>query len=270
MRFSEKNGIPKPVRRDAGVIMFIARVLILVAATTQIGFAATETHPQSLARFVTGEQSLEELIVFPDVPGDFIVHVYCRAIVSSQGQMERNFCFRSEQVEQVFRDAIDAAAKSAEVIPAELSGESQRVSLWYRVVFAKKDSKSIVRVYPNWGRDFDKYGHDYEAPQRITHGIYPSACRLSSIHGISSLESRRLRNSKLFLFFIASLTIDVDGKPTGEVVIESFGNFDPPLCRSRYERRLKSGKYIPGHQNGQPVEATYVVAVGNYKDMKFR
>jgi len=250
--------------------MFIARVLILVAATTQIGFAATETHPQSPARFVTGEQSLEELIVFPDVPGDIIVQVSCVANVSSLGEVERNFCFRSEHVEQVFRDAIDAAAKSAEVIPAEVSGESQWPSLWYRVVFAKKDSESVVRVYPNWGRDFDKYGHEYEAPQLITHWTYPPECRVPRIYGTNALESRRLRNSKLFVFFIASLTIDVDGKPTGEVEIESFGNFDLPLCRSGYERRLKNAKYIPGHQNGQTVEATYLVAVGNYTEMKFR
>ena len=270
MRFSEKNSIPKPVRRNAGVIVFIVRALIIVVAATQIGLAVTEVQPPTPARLVKGEESLEKLIVFPNVPGDLILNVYCRAQVSSQGQMERNLCFRSEHVDQAFRDAIDVAAKSAKSTPAVVSGELHRVTLWYRVVFARKDDRSIVRVYPNWGRDFDKYGNDYEGPQRTTRMTTPRNCITRGIFEVSAADSIRLGFEKPSILLIASLSIDADGKPAGKVDFESAGNLDDSRCRSSIGDRLKNAEYIPGHHNGNPVETTYVLPVGSDRLFEFR
>jgi len=250
--------------------MFVARVLIIVIAATQIGFAATEVQPPTPARLVKGEESLEKLIVFPNDPGDLIVNVYCKAQVSSQGQMERNFCFRSERVEQAYRDAVDTAAKSAKLTPAVISGGPYRVTLWYRVVFARKDDRSIIRVYPNWGRDLDKYGNDYESPQRTTHFTYPRTCRTRSIFEVSPAESFRFGFEKPSILLIASLSIDADGKPVGKVAFESAGNLDDSRCRSSIGDRLKNAEYIPGHHNGNPVETTYILPLGDYRDMEFR
>jgi hypothetical protein len=251
-----------------GVIMFLARTLIIVIATTQIGFAATEVRSPTLARLISGEESLEELIVFPNVPGDLIVNVYCTGQVSSQGKMKRNLCFRSEHVDQAFRDAIDAAAKSAKSTPAVVSGELYRVTLWYRVVFARKDDRSIVRVHPNWGRDFDKYGNDYEGPQRITRMTNPRFC--TRMINIDAADSVRFGFEKPSIFFVASLSIDAGGKPASEVAFESAGNLELSHCRSSVRDRLRNAEYIPGHHNGNPVETTYVLPLGNYRDMEFR
>jgi len=252
------------------MIMFIARVLILVAATTQIGFAATELQPPTPARLVKGEDTLEKLIVFPDVPGDLSVNIYCKAQISTQGRMERNFCFRSEDVDQAFRDAVDTAAKSAKSIPAVISNGPFRVTLWYRVVFARKGDRSIVRVYANWGRDHDKYGNDYEAPQRTTRITYPNSCRTSGVFEVSPADSFGFGFEKPSILLIASLSIDAEGKPVGEVNFESAGNLEDYRCRSSIGDRLKSAEYIPGYHNGYPVEATYVFPFGDYRDMEFR
>jgi hypothetical protein len=72
------------------------------------------------------------------------------------------------------------------------------------------------------------------------------------------------------MFLIASLSIDADGKPASEVVFESAGNVEDSRCRSSVGDRLKNAEYIPGHHNGIPVETTYVLPVGDYRDMEFR
>jgi len=250
--------------------MLITRVLIIVVASAKIGFAATEVQPPTLAQLVSGEDSMEKQIVFPNVPGDLAVVIYCRALVSSHGQLERNFCFRSESADQVFRDAIDTAAKSAKSTPAVVSGKPHNVSLWYRVAFVRKDDRSIVRVYPNWGRDLDKYGNDYDGPQRTTRLQLPRSCSTRGVFEVGAIDSFGFGFEEPSMFLIASLSIDADGKPAGEVVFESAGNLEDSRCRSSISDRLKNAEYIPGHHNGHPVETTYVLPVGKYSDMEFR
>jgi len=250
--------------------MFIARALIVVVAAAQIGCAATEVQPPTPARLVVGENSLEKSIDFPNVPGDLAVIVYCEAQVSSQGRLERNFCFRSENVDQAFRDAIDTTAESAKSTPAVVSGKPYRVRLWYRVAFVRKDDRSIVRVYPNWGRDFDKYGNDYEGPQRTTRQTKPRACSTRRTFEVSAIDSFRFGFEDPSIILIASLSIDADGKPASDVVFESAGNIESSKCRSSLADSLKNAEYIPGHHNGISVETTYVLPVGDYRDMEFR
>lgn len=250
--------------------MFLARSLFLVVAATQLCFAETQAHASTPARFVEGEESLENLVAFPDVPGNLTLNVYCRAVIGPKGQMKQNFCFRSEKVDQAFRDAIDTAAKSAKLLPAIVSGEPHRVIFWYRVMFVRVDGKSMIRVFPNWARDIDKYGNDYEGPQRVSRLMLPRACSTRGLVTMDAADSLRSKFENPSVFLIATLTIDASGEPLDDVVFESTSNVEDSRCRSRIREELERADYIPGYRNGEPVEATFVQPVGSYEDMEFR
>ena len=224
------------------------RFLILSVALFLISNTIANTLPPSLARFDDGEHSLQKLIEFPDVDDDVSTVVYCELTVHRSGRIRRNFCFPFENVDWSFRNAVSTAARSAKALPAIVDGITRSVHLYYRVFFFQKDGAAEVRVYSNWGDDVDKYGISYEAPQRYSDYRTPEACRY------------RLRPPGV----LSTVLIGTDGTLTSDVV------FEPELGRSIRQKRcanrirdlLEKGKYIPGHNGGAPVEATFVEAWG--------
>lgn len=250
--------------------VFHFKSLIMVVTATQLCFAVTQAHAATPARFADGEESLENLIAFPDVPGDVSADVYCRAVISTDGEMNQNFCFRSENVDQAFRDAIDDAARSARLSPAVVSGEPHRVIFSYRVVFVRAADRSLIRVFPNWARDTDKYGNDYDGPQRLSRLMRPRTCSTRGVVSMSSADSFRANFDEPSISLIATLTIDARGEPMDDVAFESASNADDSSCRSSVTERLAEADYIPGYHNGEPVDATFVQTIGDREDMEFR
>ena len=252
--------------------MFHSKSLIMVVTATQLCFAATrgEASTPTPARFVEGEESLENLVAFPDVTGDVSANVYCRAVISTDGEMKQNFCFRSANVDQAFHDSIDDAARSAKLSPAVVSGEPRRVIFSYRVVFVRADDRSLIRVFPNWARDTDKYGDEYDGPQRLSRLMRPRTCITRGVVSMNSAESFRASFDEPSVSLIATLTIDASGEPMDDVAFESASNVDNASCRSSVTARLADADYIPGHHNGEPVDATFVQTIGDREDMEFR
>lgn len=250
--------------------MFVARPLTYVLAATLLCFAATQAHASTPARFVEGEGSLESLLVFPDVQGDVTADVYCRAAVSPDGKLRRNYCFRSASVDEVFHDAIETAAQSARLIPAVVAGEPHRVFISYRVVFVRSGDRSLIRVFPNWARDTEEYGRDYIGPQRVSRLMRPDACITQNIRSVSSADSVRAGFDDISISLVATLTIDVNGEPLDDIAFESSSTVDDTRCRASVVDKMAEAEYIPAYHNGEPVEAAYVQTIGSREDMEFR
>lgn len=253
-----------------GKTVFHSKSLIMVVTATQFCFAVTHANASTPARFAEGGESLENLIAFPDVPGDVGADVYCRAVISTDGEMKQNFCFRSANVDQAFRDSIDDAARSARLSPAVVSGEPHRVIFSYRVVFVRADDRSLIRVFPNWARDTDKYGNEYDGPQRLSRLMRPRTCITRGVVSMNSTESLRASFDEPSVSLIATLTIDASGEPMDDVAFESASNVDDASCRSSVTDRLADADYISGHHNGEPVDATFVQTIGDREDMEFQ
>ena len=220
--------------------------MILSVALFLINNAIADASSPTLARFIDGEHSLQNLIEFPDVEGDVSLILNCELSVYPSGGITRNRCFPSEGVDPSFRKAVSAAAKLARASPAIVDGKARPVHLYYRVLFFQKDGTAEVGVFSNWGHDVDKYGISYEAPQRYSHYRMPNKCRYL------------LRGALL----LSTVLIGKDGTLTSDVV------FVPQLDRTPDQRKCANGikallekaKYIPGHYAGTPVEATFVEA----------
>jgi hypothetical protein len=203
--------------------------------------AMADSSPPTLARFVDGDHSLQKLIEFPDVDDDVAAFVYCEATVLGSGKIRRNHCFPNENVDPSFPKAVSAAAKLAKLTPATVDGDNRFVYLYYRVLFIQKDGAAEIHVYPNWGADVDKYGLSYEAPQCYHFSPIRKPC------------------SPLFIEFAHVTTvIGTDGTVKGDVTIELGDTNSMNWCENTIRSAFKSSKYIPGHHDGQPVDATYV------------
>jgi len=205
-----------------------------------------------LARFVDGDRSLENLIEFPDIEGDFLEVVHCVAWVVSYGRVRSNTCFASAFRDQRFGEAIESAISSARVTPAIVDGNPRSVQFYYRVVFLQKGGSTDIGVYPNWGHDVDMLGPYYEAPQRYNELFFPSAC---GAHG---------RNVGV----IATMVVGADGTLDGDVVVRAFGPKSVKKCVKSVKRILGRAKYVPGRHNGMPVKATRVEYQGNYDSIR--
>ena len=129
--------------------MLFARLVCYTALTLHC-LAASGVYAAMPARFDGGVESFAESIVFPEVPGVYVANVYCKAIITPRGRMTRNFCVRSENVDQAFHDAIDKAATAARLVPALVSPAPNRKIFSYRVTFARHEGTAQIRVFPNW------------------------------------------------------------------------------------------------------------------------
>ena len=219
------------------------RFLVVSVELFLMSHAMADSSPPTLARFVAGDDSLQKLIEFPVIDDDVAMIVFCLARVSRSGDIVRNHCFPSENVDRSFRDAIDTAVKSARASPATVDSKARSVRLYYHVIFFQKDGATEIGVYSNWGIDADKYGLSYEAPQRYTDASFPITC--SSI----DIESAHL-----------AMVIGTDGTVKGDVAVElGAGNY-VNRCENSIKNTYRNYKYIPGHQDGQPIEATFVEA----------
>ncbi len=217
------------------------RFLVVSVELFLMSHAMADSSPPTLARFVAGDDSLQKLIEFPVVDDDIAVVVFCLARVRRSGDIVRNHCFPSENVDRSFRDAIDTAVKSARASPATVDSKARSVRIYYRVIFFQKDGATEVAVYSNWGVDVDKYGLSYEAPQRYTDASFPITC--SSI----DIESGHV-----------AMVIGTDGTVKGDVALELGDGNDVNRCETSIKNTYRNFKYIPGHQDGQPIEATFV------------
>ena len=78
------------------------RVVRLSVAFFLMSNAMADASPPTLARFIDGDHSLQELIEFPDVDDDIVAVVYCYADVHRRGEIVGNLCSRSENVDLSF------------------------------------------------------------------------------------------------------------------------------------------------------------------------
>jgi hypothetical protein len=199
-----------------------------------------EEYPFTPARFTEGEFFLGRLIEYPDVEGDSQFSVNCNVEVSNTGFAVSNLCIESDSIDERFYDSIRSAMKTAKVTPAVVDGKPRRAILNYRVIFLKRNDETLVGVYPNWGNDIEKYGIDYEAPQK-----YGRAFKHVWCYPYGSYKN------------VATMTIGADGVLKGEIefLFDTGRNARP--CESEIRRKHEEAKYIPGHHAGKPVEATY-------------
>lgn len=198
------------------------------------------------ARFAGGIDAASEKIRFPDYRRDVTVYINCSARVSASGEVERYFCLDYYGVADTkFRDAAEEFIATAEFSPALVDGEPVPVEIYFRVFFGRQGDLYAAGVFPNWGDDADKFGLEYEAPQRYNED--PPAPKCGTVAGMSRV------------------LVTEEGEPTGEIeLVMSYGPVEHySVCETWMTDVVREGRYIPAHHEGKPVAATYVELRGN-------
>lgn len=226
---------------------FAKNSLLTLISLTLPAASFADDLTQSLARFVEGEDSLENLIKFPDVEGDVDRTSFCWVYVEKSGRLSAHQCLTPGPERWKFNRAIRVALRSAKATPAIVDGERYYVRLHFRAVFTRKDGENSVQVFPNWGEDSDTYGQSYDAPQLyVQQGI--------------TLRCYRMYDSVMLL----SVPLDEIGRPVGESsVTQVFGERQDSICNADLRDYLEVNKYIPARKDGQPVKATYATFMGD-------
>ena len=229
-------------------IVAIATLTALAAASTAVAQDRDAAGEQNLvpARFVGGLDAASETIRFPNYKRDVTVYINCAATVSATGEVERFYCLDYYGVADTkFRQAAEAFIANAELSPALVNGEPRPVEMYFRVFFGRQGENYAAGVFPNWGDDVERYGIEYEAPQRYNEDPPPPKC--GSVAGMSRVE------------------VSTEGRAVGDIdLMMSYGKPEHyGTCENWMTGIVRDGKYIPAHHEGKPVAATYVEVGGN-------
>jgi hypothetical protein len=143
----------------------LAALLVLLAAAST---AQAQLQPATLGD-PAAEQYLIRLIEFPDTQGDASVKLQCVAIVKANGRMKDTGCYIKNNWDPDFAQAVEKAAKKAELSPAHTDKKRQTVTLFFQVIFLKTgDERSIsVLLNPGIAEMVDAYGKDHISAQRV-------------------------------------------------------------------------------------------------------
>lgn len=232
---------------DIRTLAIVSLIWCFTAANADEEVAAT-SEPGSFvpARFAGGLDAASEKIRFPNYKRDVSVYINCAARVNAKGEVERYYCLDYYGVADTkFREAAGAFIERAELTPAMVNGEPVPVEIYFRVFFGRQGDQYGAGVFPNWGDDVEKYGLDYEAPQRYNED--PPAPKCGSVGGISRIQ------------------IGEDGGAVSDVrLIMSYGEIEHyGTCENWMMQVVREGRYIPAHYEGKPVVATYVELGGD-------
>lgn len=217
-------------------------LLVSLALADEVTVETEDTAGQRYvpAGFAKGLEAAAAEIEFPKYKKDLLLNINCAANVSTTGDVESYFCLDYlGGADTKFRKAAEKFIESASISPAMVDGQAVPVRFYFRVFFGRKGDLYAIGVYPNWSDDTQKYGHEYQAPQR--YNADPVGPNCNSVGGLSKIA------------------VGTDGKATGEVelvmsygVPEHFGT-----CEKWFMQKVTDGSYIPAHHEGNPVAATY-------------
>ena len=189
------------------------------------------------ASFNNEPDSLQNLIVFPDVSENIDSTVRCSSELSRFGSFQSLVCLPS-QYPQLLQAVADVVL-DAEISPARRDGSRQRVMIPFSVRFIKEGSSENIFVYPNFGVGTEILGLDYTAPQRA----------------IRRIEGE----SDECLFSISDYWVGVLVSEEGAVMDVSIAqpNNLTERCAILHSRVIGELSYIPAMKDGAPVQASY-------------
>jgi len=224
-------------------IMFVSLALADDAVVDSVEDTVQRYVP---ARFANGTNAAADEIQFPKYKKDLSLNINCGARVSATGEVESYFCLEySGGTDNKFRKAAEKFIQSTSISPAEVDGVLVPVNFYFRVFFGRQGELYAVGVFPNWADDVDKYGQEYQAPQRYNVDTLGPNCR--SVGGLSKV------------------LVGADGIATGDVsLVMSYGVPEHyGTCENWFVQTLADGRYIPAHHEGKPVAATVVEMGGD-------
>jgi len=204
---------------------------------------------RTAAMLGAGEDTLPELIEFPELKGDTSAIIRCAARVEESGKMKDNGCAATTPADQIFIEPINKAAKKARLTPAMADGREAKIYFQYRVEFIQKGDEETVNVYPNPGvqENIEAYGADHVAPQR----------------SIGKEEWQDICPERAQYLVWLKAHVAEDGTASNLSLTHGGGLNPTPRCEEAILKSAGSSVYFPALADGEPVPSTYVEPYGN-------
>jgi hypothetical protein len=201
-----------------------------------------ETTPSyTAAMFVDGEQSMKNLVEFPDIDFDADLNVMCDGRASAKGRLQNAKCSSPQDPDLLFTLAVSQVFNSVRLVPATVNGRSEEVDFQFTVVFKKDGETESIDVFPNNQKNLDRLGLDYVSAQRYSPHPFPNRC--SGWH----------RDDLI----IEAAIVDATGKARDVNVMSSTVGI-PASCKAGLISQLEDARWIPASYQGQFVESVWV------------
>lgn len=222
---------------------------VYTALLTLLALPAAHAADNVPAQFPTGEDSLTARIEFPEIRGEGSISLRCAAKVDDDGDMDENGCFSDANNAPVFIQAVNKAAKKANMIPAVIGGKRKSVYVQYQIEFRKEGDEQTISLLNNPGvlENVEAYGADYIAAQRsLTKEKWQKVCP---------------RHTRFQVWAKAHVA------ETGEQSSISLAPNEGPAITERCEEAiiatLEEAAFAPALDGSGPVPSTYVEPFGN-------
>lgn len=216
----------------------------LAGAEDESPYTAEELASAKLASFHAGV--FDSLSEYDEDPDAAAILVNCQ-VAYGFGNENRSRCFLADVTHRKrFISEVQRLADRAKIDWAEVAGNLERTTIYFRVLLTRKDDDSQISYFENWGHDAESYGYDYRAPQRLS--FYPRTPVKNGCRGQN---------------LIYVVPVGVDGKAKGDAKFEKVKGEITFECKEFIRQRLTEYIFVPGRHNGEAVEAQYVGLIRN-------
>jgi hypothetical protein len=217
-----------------GHVRFALSCLLLVslAVSAQDADQQAELPAMVPADMGPGPDPWNGLIRFPKGKEDVNVFIKCQGVITINGRVHDSMCVTDDPNHWQYTTALDRVLGTARVHPAVVDGRARQVLTVFSFLFVRKQQEEKIALFQNDMTSKDALGFTYVAPQLYYNPV--SNC------GVCGPNRR----------YFQRYTVHVDG--TGAITL-------PPgydRCQVCWDTYAEGLKFIPGHLNGKPVEAS--------------
>lgn len=221
--------------------VFLALLAIFVPAHARIT-SATLGDPSA-------ERNLIRIMKFPETDGDATVQLECQSIVTAKGRMKDAGCYLKNNWDPDFAEAVQKAAKKAQLVPARDGKTGKVVVLLFQVEFLKKDDEKTITVYLNPGNQemLAEYGPDHIYAQRVM--------------GRESWQKACPKHADWLIY--AQAHINEEGVASSVDLAHGGGIVPAGPCQQAIIDTIASSQFAPATLDAVPVPSSYIEPFGN-------
>jgi hypothetical protein len=219
---------------------------LLVAVFAGTGSAQNSTSSYTPAVFVEGENSLANLVEFPNHSGDIEIGVICLAHASIKGRLRDVYCSAPDDPRQKFTKAVTGKVYSAELIPATVAGKNEEVDFQFLVEFRKEGDERSINVYLNNAKNTDRLGKDYISAQRYSSHALPPVCNDPNTWGFTGGQELIMEVAQ----------VSAGGQPVEILLLSEVWRI-PATCRLALESQIRSSRWIPASLDGEAIDSIW-------------
>ncbi|MGH8223096.1 MAG: hypothetical protein ACREQZ_08985 [Woeseiaceae bacterium] len=197
----------------------------------------------------SNERHFRTLLGFPEVSGDVSLVMLCFSQIEDSGKMTETGCLIRNNAEKLFFDAIDKAAKKAQLVPARIDGRARKIYLQFRVEFIKEGDSRRINMYANPGdaENIEAYGEDHVAAQRVIgKEAWMKVCPSNAQYGVT-----------------ARAHVSVEGIASSTSLAHGYGIVPTGPCQQAIIEAIETSAYAPAMVDGEAVPSAYVEPFSN-------